>query len=463
MHRSALVACSIFALTSTAGCGAPDYTCGPELEYVASAGRCMCINRGRYICDTPDDCYCEPPIPDAGAIPDDTGTADAGSGCDGTEIVCGGDCVDPTTDPAHCGDCDDACDAGYECRESTCIDPAVEVAAGPAHTCVRRASGSVWCWGSNTSGQLGDGTVVDRPSPVRVVDLPPVAQIAAAGFTFRTPEGSSCARTEAGAVWCWGNNEFGQVGDGMTEPVVRPVVVDGLPLARHVTVGFRRNCALTTARRVFCWGDNGTGAPTTPTESIPVGVVGAWAGDVDVWGGGGCVVRELGGTYCYAGADPWALVAGVAEATALSASAANCAVSSTGAVTCWGQAQSTGTGRTGTSDVAAENLPELSGVRAIDGSSYGFTTCAVHGEEGHVSCWGTDLVETIRRGTQIFAPRPVRIAGLSGIVDVATDGGHACAVRNDGAVLCWGNNFYGQLGDGTTMPTAEPLAVPGFP
>jgi hypothetical protein len=462
MHRF-VAACSLVALTSILGCRTADPHCGPELEYVESAGRCECINRGRFICDTPDDCYCEPPMGDGGIddaeVPTgDATTPDGGTPCAAGELLCGTDCIDPTTDPAHCGACDDACDADYQCRASECVDPAVEVAAGPEHTCVRRASGSVWCWGSNISGQLGDGTVVDRLTPVRVVDLPPVVQITAGGVTFTTPQGNTCARTSDGAVYCWGDNEFGQIGDGTTEPRPRPVLVEGLPFASHVSISFRRGCALSTTETVVCWGDDGSGVPALPTEMRPATVGGAWASQLDLWGGGGCAAGPAGQVYCFAGSDPWQPVAGV-TAEMLSTSWARCGVSAAGTVTCWGEARATGTGRTGTAEIAPEVLAGISGVRTIDAASMGYTTCVVHGGEGRVSCWGADIQETVRRGTQTFAPAPTAVAGLTNIVDVATDGNHACALRDDGVVLCWGYNSHGQLGDGTTNASIEPLVV----
>jgi hypothetical protein len=176
---------------------------------------------------------------------------------------------DSGTDLAHCGACDNACAATDLCRDGACFDPAVEVAAGPEHTCVRRASGQVWCWGSNVRGQLGEGTVIDSPIPVRVADVDRAVEIAASGFAWRTPDGGSCARHADGTVTCWG-----QLMEGAS-----PVRVDGLAPARSITVSSSTSgCAVTTTNQLWCWGwDEGTMMLRPAAELQPLGIGGAWA------------------------------------------------------------------------------------------------------------------------------------------------------------------------------------------
>lgn len=202
------------------------------------------------------------------ADPRDSGT-DAGPECEPGLAACGGECVDTTTDLAHCGACDNACAATDLCRDGACFDPAVEVAAGPEHTCVRRASGQVWCWGSNVRGQLGEGTVIDSPIPVRVADVDRAVEIAASGFAWRTPDGGSCARHADGTVTCWG-----QLMEGAS-----PVRVDGLAPARSITVSSSTSgCAVTTTNQLWCWGwDEGTMMLRPAAELQPLGIGGAWA------------------------------------------------------------------------------------------------------------------------------------------------------------------------------------------
>jgi alpha-tubulin suppressor-like RCC1 family protein len=96
-----------------------------------------------------------------------------------------------------------------------------EVVAGTSHSCARRRDGTVWCWGSNQHGELGDGTAVDRGKPAPVVDLGSGVIEVAAGTSH------TCARKKDGEVWCWGFNAHGQLGDGTTEDRTRPVRIVG--------------------------------------------------------------------------------------------------------------------------------------------------------------------------------------------------------------------------------------------
>jgi alpha-tubulin suppressor-like RCC1 family protein len=104
--------------------------------------------------------------------------------------------------------------------QTASLDPrAVKIVAGGYHTCSRKANGSVWCWGSNGNGEVGDGTTdTPRPSPLQVTALGTSAEEIAVG-KYHT-----CARKVDGSVWCWGRNDFGQVGDGTTaSPKPSPV------------------------------------------------------------------------------------------------------------------------------------------------------------------------------------------------------------------------------------------------
>jgi alpha-tubulin suppressor-like RCC1 family protein len=131
---------------------------------------------------------------------------------------------------------------------------AVHVSTGLAHSCALTADGAAWCWGRNDAGQLGDGSRVTRSRPVRVAadGVTRFAQIAAGGT-------HSCAVDAVGAVWCWGQNARGAVGDGSTTVRERPVRVVLPGRADAVATGTAHSCAHLTDGRAFCWGSASAG------------------------------------------------------------------------------------------------------------------------------------------------------------------------------------------------------------
>jgi alpha-tubulin suppressor-like RCC1 family protein len=158
------------------------------------------------------------------------------------------------------------------------LPPVAEISAGYHHTCARAAvDGSVFCWGANSNGQLGDGSMtMRRPTPMPVPGLSGVADLAAGGF-------HTCTRTTDGRVWCWGANGTGQVGDGTTTSVrwtpVRVMEPPGGFPARVVSVsaGLHHTCALLADQSVYCWGWNNRGQlgdGTTVNRNVPTRVIG---------------------------------------------------------------------------------------------------------------------------------------------------------------------------------------------
>ena len=171
------------------------------------------------------------------------------------------------------------------------LTDAVELHATRAFACARRRDATVWCWGDNASGQLGDGTKVHRPAPVQAVGVHDVASFALAGdrvLALRadgtlmawgsgvaTPAAvpglrdaveigasstHSCARRKDGSLWCWGTNADGELGDGTQEDRATPTPVHGLSGVVGMRVGLERTCAWHGDGKVACWGEDTAGA-----------------------------------------------------------------------------------------------------------------------------------------------------------------------------------------------------------
>src|SRR3990172_2245778 len=130
----------------------------------------------------------------------------------------------------------------------------VELALGASHTCARRASGSVLCWGANWAGQLGDGTTASRPLAGPVPGLDDAVQIAAG-------EQHTCAVRATGVAVCWGANDIGMLGDGTTTTRLVPTPVSGLNDAVEIATAPQADhtCARRTTGQIACWGSNGYG------------------------------------------------------------------------------------------------------------------------------------------------------------------------------------------------------------
>ena len=287
-----------------------------------------------------------------------------------------------------------------------------EVAGGLNHTCViGRAGTAVRCWGWNAYGQLGTGDFDDRATPA--LALGPTDAYAA----LATGDIHTCVATESGAVGCWGDNEYGQLGNGQAgcDPDApercrspSPVAVPGLRGVKQLTAGVGFTCALTGTGAVSCWGGR-FGTRPSPIPGLGSGVTGISAGNGHM-----------------------------------------CAVTAAGAVKCLGDDEfgELGDGRSGIGKQALTPVTVIAKGAAAIGAGWDHT-CVVT-TKGAIACWGRNAHGEVGDGTTRLRSRPVPVLGPDSDASEVVGGyGYTCARLHEVQIYCWGFNQFGRLGDGT--------------
>lgn len=287
--------------------------------------------------------------------------------------------------------------------------PFVAVTTGALHSCGVTTNGAIYCWGWNRDGQLGDGTDRDRTEPV---------QVQAAGVTFSAVTGGgghTCALADDGRAFCWGFNLNGQLGLGAAGggPFNVPQPVTGDLVFTQLAAGGSFTCGVTTDQAAYCWGWNGTqqlGDGTATDRPTPVAVT------------GGLTVR--------------AVTAGAFHA---------CALTTTDEAYCWGDNDQ---GQLGSGSNTASSAPVVvTGGRTFTSIAGGFQhTCAVT-VAGAAFCWGRGDFGQLGTGQAANWNEPRTVSGGLTFAGLALGGSFSCGVAA-AAAYCWGLNTAGQLGSG---------------
>lgn len=301
----------------------------------------------------------------------------------------------------------------------------LKLSGGGRHACALTTASDLYCWGENAFGQFGDGSTVSRTTPVR----------SGTGFTFDRLAGGyqgMCALTSAGTAYCWGDNWSGQVGDGTNVMRLTPTRVSGGLTFASITEGFSSHiCGVSVGGAAYCWGFNEEGQlgdSTTTSRSTPVPVRGGLAFDIIASGGN-----------------------------------FTCGLSADSLAYCWGRNDQ---GELGVGDTTDRWIPTLvaGGRKFTDIVSDVGDTCALTAD-GTAYCWGFNFWGGAGNGSRTLALVTTPVVGGLRFRSVARGNGHTCAIATDGMTYCWGYNGYGQLGIGGSPSlqdySTSPRAVAG--
>jgi alpha-tubulin suppressor-like RCC1 family protein len=327
-------------------------------------------------------------------------------------------------------------DAPVACRMT-------QISAGEGHICALFADGTVQCWGNNNYGQLGEGqTTLMSATPVQVLASPGGPPLRNVAQISMGAGWASCARMTDGTAWCWGDNRSGELGDGTQAERHTPVQImasPGVPLTNvaSIQVGEDNACAVLTDGSVWCWGANMYGQVGNPAA-------------------GGFALMPL-----------QAVPSGMSAAFVSVQHA--CAWTPSGQLSCWGHGEGGRLGYGGSMDQQTPIPITLPNVESA--ASVYRHTCAIAGG-GNAYCWGYDNSGELgdgATGTNQYTPvtvhGPGNVGAFTSATEIATADTFTCARRSDATIWCWGNNGTGGLGNGqqgvsSNVPIQVPLGVP---
>jgi len=443
-------------------------------------------------------------------------------GYTGGLIQCNGDCTYDLSGctNANCGDgycdllncednnsCSQDCDASCDnevCeigRGETAVNCESEcawqwVAAGSEFTCAARKDASIWCWGSNDYGKLGDNTESDSNYPVRTANLDNSGMVTAG-------RDHACALDSDRNVWCWGRNDMGQLGYGNFSNRLQPVLIGGFPDIELISAGGENTCALQQGGWVWCWGTNGRGQlgialanpgetcggsdPCTDTPLQVAELVEAHyiaLGPTDPDWGHACAL-QYGDAWCWGrndvyqnghappvdDASPVQVTTGGGLSQIVAGQGFTCAAQTAG-VLCWGDNEHGQLGN-GTGNGDATWIPQqvVGFNESLKTLSAGHGHTCASSDNGGAWCWGVNGFGRLGNGTTTNQIMAVPVLDLPGNVEQISAGAtHTCALvsiterlEDRLELYCWGENTRGQLGDGTNEERHQPVQVIDLP
>lgn len=355
---------------------------------------------------------------------------------------------------------------------------AIDVAPGDAHTCAIDTEHQVWCWGANARGQLGIGMTSAPASPTLVSSSVRFTRIETSYAYGATPGGTNDATTYAiaddGTLWTWGGNDRGQLGQGAQSatPQLTPIQI-GTDTWSDIAAGQLFACGITMTGQLRCWGNNSSGElgdGTTATRGVPGAVI---IDGVDatnwkhVYAGlqQACAVNTAGRAYCWGANTRGQIGDAMGRSTkpveltgptwdVLATGVLHtCGVATDHTLWCLGADGYGQLGDGGTSSLAPVRVSTKT-YSAVD-TGYGHT-CMVD-TDGTLECAGDNTYGELGVGDTISRNTPATVGTAFATISAGTV--HTCATKTNNSVSCWGANYNGQLGTGNFTDATTPSPV----
>jgi alpha-tubulin suppressor-like RCC1 family protein len=300
------------------------------------------------------------------------------------------------------------------------------ISAGAHHTCALVTGGKAYCWGANDFGQLGRPSVGDaNPGGDVFKIIYPTPTPIASELTFvaiTTGEAHSCGLTATGAAYCWGFNGEGALGSSSSQDSWRPLPVSGGLTFRSIRAGRAHTCGLTEAGAAYCWGRNQTG--------------------------------QTGSDDLTSTPTPRAISGGLVFVEVTAGNSHTCGLTADGAAYCWGYNLTHDIPGQSPGGEVSRTPQEVSGGLTFESIAAGdYHTCG-RTTGGALYCWGSNSAKQLGSGIDIEggSVAPVRVAGGLNLTSFGGGSGHTCALDAAGAAWCWGDNFNEQVGVGSAIP-----------
>ncbi len=357
-------------------------------------------------------------------------------------------------------------------------------------SCAIANTGTLYCWGKGTSGQIGNGSNSNVNVPTAVTMPNGVTSFTAVSTNINF----SCALANTGKVYCWGLGTGGQIGNGADSNVNVPTAVtmpNSVTSFTAVSTNSNFSCALANTNNIYCWGNGGAGQignGITKSVNIPTAITvprsvssfnllatnsnfscaGANNGKLYCWGNGSYLGR---GAQIYNTPTNLVFPPGVNSFNQVVTNGNfSCALANNGQIYCWGLISDSDTGFVGSignSTDSSANLPTQvtvpNGVTSFSQLSTNSNFSCALASNGNAYCWGYGGNGQIGNGdnANVNMPTPVtRPIGVTSFSILSTNANFACAIANTGIVYCWGDgSLNGQIGNGANAIVNVPTAV----